>query len=340
MCIVGNTIGSSFIVDKQLLPANINQNVALIRPNTNYIEPLFLKYSLRSSFVQKQIIEEASTQAQPSLSLKQVGDFKIFTPPLQEQHKIAQILSTWDKAISTTESLIANSQQQKKALMQQLFAGKKRFTGFVGNWVGVKLGELCNKVTDGAHHSPNSVDVGYPMYSVKDMSMSGFKTGTARLISNGDYQSLVKQNCKPELNDILIAKDGSILKHCFVVNQSIEGVILSSIAILRPKLEKICPNFIAQYLGQDYVRLYVAKVFTTGSGVPRIVLKDFKKIKIQIPTIKEEQQKIASVLTAADQEIGTQQQKLIHLKQEKKALMQQLLTGKRRVKVDNKTETA
>jgi type I restriction enzyme S subunit len=275
--------------------------------------------------------------AKAGLNLPTIRSVPLTLPPIPEQRKIAQILSTWDKAISATESLIKNSKQHNTALMQQLLTGKKRFAGFKGEWEEVKLGELCSKVTDGAHHSPNSVDVGYPMYSVKDMSKSNFKVGTARLISNDDYQSLVKQNCKPELNDILIAKDGSILKHCFVVNQNIDGVILSSIAILRPKLKKVCPDFIAQYLGQDFVKLYVAKIFTTGSGVPRIVLKDFKKIKVLVPAVKE-QQKIASVLSAADQEIDTLQQKLTHLKQEKKALMQQLLTGKRRVIIDNTEE--
>ncbi len=66
---------------------------------------------------------------------------------------------------------------------------------------------------------------------------------------------------------------------------------------------------------------------------------DLKPLLVHIPTLKE-QQRIASVLSAADQEIETLQQKLTHLKQEKKALMQQLLTGKRRVKVDNETEAA
>jgi len=316
-----------------------HNNFFLMDYDRNKINKKFLIDYLRSNRVQHLILTKAGASTIPDLNHKDFYSIEFPLAPLEEQRKIAQILSTWDKAISTTESLIANSQQQKKSLMQQLLTGKKRFEGFDTNWVDEKLGELCNKVTDGAHHSPSSVNVGYPMFSVKDMNMYGFKIGSARLISNDDYQSLVKQNCKPELNDILIAKDGSILKHCFVVNQNIEGVILSSIAILRPKLEKISPNFIAQYFGQDYVKMYVAKAFTTGSGVPRIVLKDFKKIKIQMPTVKE-QQKITSVLITADQEIDTLQQKLNHLKQEKKALMQQLLTGKRRVIVDNETEVA
>ncbi|MEZ8957806.1 restriction endonuclease subunit S [Vibrio lentus] len=274
----------------------------------------------------------------PNLSAKVLEDFTVGCPPLPEQRKIAKILSTWDKAIATTEKLIATSKQQKKALMQQLLTGKKRLvdpeTGkaFEGDWEEVKLGDVCSKVTDGAHHSPKSVEYGYPMFSVKDMRATSFSENTARHISEEDYQALVKQNCKPELNDILIAKDGSILKYCFVVKEEVEGVILSSIALLRPKLNVISPNFIAQYFSQESVRFFVGKALTSGSGVPRIILKDFKGIHLRIPSLLE-QQKIASVLTASDKDIEVLEAKLAHFKQEKKALMQQLLTGKRRVKV-------
>ncbi|EAP94658.1 restriction endonuclease subunit S [Vibrio splendidus] len=283
---------------------------------------------------------KATQNAQKNINLQVLKPLEILTPPYKEQQKIAKILSTWDKAITTTEKLIATSKQQKKALMQQLLTGKKRLvnpdTGktFEGEWEEVKLGDVCSKVTDGAHHSPKSVECGYPMLSVKDMRATKFSENTARHISKEDYEALVKQNCKPELNDILIAKDGSILKYCFVVREEIEGVILSSIALLRPKLSIISPNFIAQYFSQESVRFFVGKALTSGSGVPRIILKDFKGIHLRIPSLLE-QQKIASVLTAADKEIEVFEAKLAHFKQEKKALMQQLLTGKRRVKVDD-----
>ena len=275
----------------------------------------------------------------PSLSKSVINKIKINLPPLPEQQKIATILSTWDKAISTTERLIDNSKQQKKALMQQLLTGKKRLLDdsgkpFEGEWEGVKLGNVCSKVTDGAHHSPKSVEHGYPMFSVKDMRPTGFAHNTARHISEDDFRSLEKQNCKPEIDDILIAKDGSILKYCFVVTEKVQGVILSSIALLRPQLNKIHPHFVAQYFSQESVRFFVGKALTSGSGVPRIILKDFKGIHLRIPNLFQ-QKKISAVLDNADKEIELLEQQLSDLKQEKKALMQQLLTGKRRVKVDD-----
>ncbi len=317
--------GENVVLGKSACYINVNLN-------TN-VE--FIYYVLSYAKTQLFFTSELTGSTIKNLSLKTIKLTKVNTPPLHEQLKIANILGTWDKAINFTKRLIDNSNKQKKALMQQLLTGKKRLLDDAGKvfgekWEDVKLGEVCSKVTDGAHHSPKSVENGYPMYSIKDMSPNGFSNNTARHISKDDFDLLAKQNCKPEINDILIAKDGSILKHCFAVKEDIQGVILSSIALLRPKLNKVFPDFIAQYFSQEYIKFFVGKALTSGSGVPRIILKDFKGIHIKLPSVVE-QQKIASVLTNADKEIELLEQQLAGLKQEKKALMQQLLTGKRRV---------
>ena len=320
------------------LSGAIANNLFRVIPNELEVTKDYIWVYLGQSKVKHFLFGNSTSSTMPAVSFKLVGKLLIDLPPLPEQQKIANILSTWDKAISTTKRLIDNSTQQKKALMQQLLTGKRRLLDdagkrFEGEWEDVKLGNICLKVTDGAHHSPQSVEIGYPMYSVKDMTSLGFRKNSARLISKEDFDKLVNQNCKPELNDILIAKDGSILKYCFVVKEKVEGVILSSIALLRPNLKKVFPEFIAQYFSQEYVRFFVGKALTSGSGVPRIVLKDFKGIQITLPSLKE-QQKVATVLTNADKEIELLEQQLADLQQEKKALMQVLLTGKKRVVVD------
>jgi len=202
------------------------------------------------------------------------------------------------------------------------------------DWTLEKLANICSKITDGAHHSPKSVSNGYPMYSVKDMTPGGFHADSARHISEADFLALERQNCKPLLNDILIAKDGSILKYCFVVEKEIEGVILSSIALLRPKLRVVEPKYISHYFSQEWVKFYVVKALTSGSGVPRIILKDFKSIKIPLPPLSE-QRKIAKILSTWDKAINATERLIDNRKQQKKALMQQLLTGKKRLLDDS-----
>ena len=116
----------------------------------------------------------------------------------------------------------------------------------MSEWKEYKIGDMCLKVTDGAHNSPPEVTEGYPMFSVKDMDENGFDFSDVKLISRNDFDKLVKSDCKPLKNDVLIAKDGSYLKHVFVCKEEKEEVILSSIAILRPNV-KIVNAFFSHF---------------------------------------------------------------------------------------------
>ena len=119
------------------------------------------------------------------------------------------------------------------------------------------------------------------MASVKDMHDWGFDITKCRKISKEDFKKLVRNDCKPLANDVLIAKDGSYLKHAFVVENETELVILSSIAMLRPN-EKVVPYYLAMYLKEPRVKARL-KGYVSGVALPRIILKDFKKFKVLLP---------------------------------------------------------
>lgn len=170
------------------------------------------------------------------------------------------------------------------------------------NWDIVSLEDISLKITDGSHSSPPSVEKGYPMASVKDMTNSGFNLLSCRHISLSDYEMLVKNGCKPIKNDVLIAKDGSYLKEIFVVKEEIEMAILSSIAIIRPDMTKINPEYLKYFLSDSRIKKMVADGYVSGSVIPRIVLKNFRKIKIVSPPL-EVQAKIAQILSSLDDKI-------------------------------------
>ena len=121
-----------------------------------------------------------------------------------------------------------------------------------GGWSIRTLQDLCVKITDGAHASPKSVDNGRPMASVKDMHNWGIDIDSCRQISEEDYENLVRNNCRPLKDDVLIAKDGSYLKHIFMVEDDMDIVLLSSIAILKPNTD-IVPYYLALMLGSASV---------------------------------------------------------------------------------------
>lgn len=169
-------------------------------------------------------------------------------------------------------------------------------------WKEYNLDELCLEITDGSHSSPKTVEQGYPMASVKDMEYSKINLETCRKISKEDYEKLVKGKCKLEINDVLIAKDGSYLKYVNVVKEDIDLVLLSSIAILRPDIRKIDPDFFKYYLVNPVISKRLEQGYVSGSVIRRIVLKDFKKFKIKIPDIIV-QKRIARILLDLDKKI-------------------------------------
>ena len=228
-----------------------------------------------------------------SLNQKIIGSIPLRLPPLPTQRKIAAILSAYDDLIENNTRRIKILEEMASALYREWFVNF-RFPGHekvrmeeseLGpkpeGWEVYTLESVCQRITDGSHWSPKSVSNGFPMASVKDMHDWGFDITKCRQIGEEDYQKLVHNDCKPLKEDVLIAKDGSYLKHIFVVEKEIDLVILSSIAILRPN-GRMLPHLLAMYLKDPSVEARM-KGYVSGVAVPRIDLKDFRKFKIVIP---------------------------------------------------------
>ncbi|AVO81480.1 TPA: restriction endonuclease subunit S [Serratia marcescens] len=276
---------------------------------------------------------------QPLVSQKPIYAVKLPMPPLPEQRKIAKILSTWDKAITTTERLIATSKQQKKALMQQLLTGKKRLidpeTGeaFEGDWEEVKLGDVLTKISNGLTYDSKATQ-GLPVSRIETISTG--KVNHAKVGYAPNDEKTIK--FKLQFGDILYSHINS-LEHIGRVAYFLDDKDLyhgMNLLLLRASKDadsKFIYFMLSSSLGKEFARSHAKSAVNQAS----ISTTDLKGFKAKLPGLGE-QQKIASVLTAADKEIELLQAKLAHLKEEKKALMQQLLTGKRRVKVEEQLE--
>lgn len=126
--IVGAKTGRTYfcIENNVHLPANINQNIALIRPSNEVLSSAFLKFVISAQDFQHQVDLEVTTQAQPSLSLKQVGEFEFNLPPITEQVMIAEKLNSLVSGIKLIQDKLQQTKLLKKALMQDLLTGKVR----------------------------------------------------------------------------------------------------------------------------------------------------------------------------------------------------------------------
>lgn len=170
-------------------------------------------------------------------------------------------------------------------------------------WRIKTLGEICLKITDGAHTSPPTVSNGKPMASVKDLTRFGVNIAKARLIASDDFDSLVKQGCKPEVGDVLIAKDGNTaLDTVCTVKHPLDAVLLSSVAILRPDQKQINSDFLKFYLSSSDVIDYLKTNFISGAAIPRVVLRDFKKAEISLPSLTA-QNVIVNILNSLEDRI-------------------------------------
>lgn len=198
-------------------------------------------------------------------------------------------------------------------------------------WENYSVGELCLRVTDGSHFSPKEVIDGYPMASSKDMLENDFDYSSIKKISETDFNKLVKGDCKPLKDDILIIKDGnSYLKYIFAIKEEKDLVVLSSIAILRPNKGLVNPLFFQSLLRAPQTKEAMSN-FVSGAAIPRIVLKDFKQMRVSIPPLPT-QRRIASILSAYDDLIENNL-KRIKLLEEKaqlhyKELMQEMSYSK------------
>ena len=154
-----------------------------------------------------------------------------------------------------------------------------------------RLEEICSLFTDGSHFSPEDEGVGYPMFSVKDMTPNGFNISGCKKIGEEAYKKLVANGCKPLNDDVVVAKDGSYLKTAFVIKGNPEIALLSSIAILRPKIDLVVPEYLSYFLKSDAVYRTVSLNYITGTALKRIILKGIRKIEVDLPDIGEQEQR-------------------------------------------------
>jgi type I restriction enzyme S subunit len=192
------------------------------------------------------------------------------------------------------------------------------------DWEVTNLRDASLLVTDGSHFSPKHQRSGYPLATVANMRENDIDVDSCYRITKEDYEKLVATGDKPEVNDVLFSKDGTV-GQCIVFRQKVDLIVLSSIAIIRPNLKKANPHFL-KYMLQSPAALGRITGSKTGSAIKRIILRDLNSIKIALPKKLEEQKRIVEVLTVADSAIELADNVIEKTERLKKGLMQQLLT--------------
>lgn len=295
---IGSTIGKIGIASQDLAT---NQQINSIVTNGEY-----LFYAL--SFQSNRIKILANEQAVPIINKSDFERIKVAFPPLAEQRKIAEVLGVWDEAIEKQARLIEKLALRKRALMQRLLSAKHRLPSFSEPWKEQKI----NKIT--------TIKKGEQVN--KDVLFSNAKYP---VINGGITPSGYLDTYNTKANTITISEGGN---SCGYVNFMTTPFWSGGHCYTIDAKDGINNLFIYQLLKNNEKYIMSLRV---GSGLPNIQIKDLGNIKFMIPTYQE-QTAIAEVLTAADREIELAKEKLERLRRQKRGLMQQLLTGKKRVK--------
>lgn len=285
---------------------------------------------INSEYGKKFIVSGEAGGAQKNVNAGMLKRMVIPLPPLNEQRKIAEILSTWDEAITTTERLLANSEQQKKALMQQLLTGKKRLPGFRRQWKSVKLGSLGGFVKGRGIKNDDITYEGVPCIRYGEIytTYNNFVVNPVSRIP----RRVAEQSLPIMTGDLLFTCSGEKLEEigkCVAYLGEGESYAGGDIIVLRQ--DGNSPAFLGYLMNYPLV---IKQKMRMGQGhsVVHISTRSLAEVEICLPP-QDEQDEIAHILLIADREIQALKEHLSYYINEKKALMQQLLSGKRRVDV-------
>ena len=284
--------------------------------------PLFMDYYSRTPQMINQIDRQSYgvTDFRKRLYWDSFAPISCTLPPIEEQQKIAAILTTQDRVIELKEKRLAEKQRQKKYLMQQLLTGKKRLPGFNGAWKTDCLGKLFFERKE---------------TNCENIEMLAI-TGTQGIIPRKELD--LKDNSSEDKSKYLRVCVGDIGYNTMRMWQGVsaysnyEGIVSPAYTILKPSSSINAKYFAYLFKMSEIVFLFYR--FSQGlvDDTRNLKYENFKKIKVCYPPDIKEQTAIAEVLSAADREIELLQQDIEQEKQKKKALMQLLLTGIVRVK--------
>lgn len=274
--------------------------------------------------------------AHPFIGLAKARKVRVYWPAESLRRRIAEILSTWDSAIEQTERLIDAKQRRKKALMQQLLTGKKRFAEFEGEeWIHATLEEVADLRFSGV--DKKSQDDERPVKLCNYMDVYSNDIITSRIcFMSATATSREIANFALKRGDVLITKDSETaddIGASAVVGEDLENVLCGyHLALLRPRHHLIDSTFLAKLFAENGIS---HRLSTLANGVTRYGLTNaaLRHLRISLPSLAE-QRKIAAVLNTADEEVVQLKSQLAALRRQKQGLMQVLLTGKVRVKVE------
>jgi type I restriction enzyme S subunit len=331
-------IARASVVIEQLENVLCGYHLALIKPNPSKFDSIFLTKLFELTIIRKQLINKANGTTRFGLNVATIENLMIPLPPLPEQQKIAEILSTVDQKIDSIDSKIEETQTLKRGLMQRLLSegiGHSEFKeSEIGRiptgWEVVKLKTLSTLIKDGTHGTHKEDPHGIPLLSAKDINNGKITfDNTPRLISIEDFNTIHKNYVLKD-KDILITVVGTLGRVAIVKNYSNNYTFQRSVAIIRLKENCHIQFYFQVFNSLNFQQQLILK--SNASAQAGVYLGELEKLNVPLPPL-EEQKQITEILSTTDEKLETLRAKKEAFETLKKGLMQKLLSGEVRVAV-------
>ncbi len=325
------TVGPVAILNTKLDFVILSTTATYFRCNDQVLSNLYLREFFTSGYFVQQYerVMKQSTRNQVPITTQRL--FYTILPTIVEQNAIASILSTWDEAIQKTQQLIEQLKKRNKGLMQQLLTGKNRLKGFSGKWAKVPMKEIFERVQRKSDVGSEDLDVltisgrfGFMSQNEKfNRVIAGSQLKNYVLLRNGEF-SYNKGN------------SNAYQYGCVFRLDEFKQALVPNVYISFRAIKEIDTTFYAHYFRHDLLKPELTKIISSGArmdGLLNVSADDYFAIKVPMPPI-DEQTAIGKVLTVAQMEQKLQEQQLTTLQEQKKGLMQMLLSGEVRVKTN------
>lgn len=332
------TVGEAFI---NLVDMAINQDLKGILPDRSRTNTYFLAHALRDKNRYLKSLGRGTTVS--GITTSDLERTHMALPPLDEQRKIASVLLTVDRAIQTTEAIIAQAKRVKRGLMQDVLVGGITEDGRIRDpedslgqfretalgkvpksWQMRPLSELCSEIVDSPHSTPTYSEDGVLIVRTSDIREGRFTPDEAKRISEDDYQDRVAR-LEPQPGDVVFTREAPV-GEAFKIPEGTRLCLGQRTMVFRPRPDLLDPDFLVHSIYSSRVRKRFDQL-VVGTTNPHLNVGTIRSFKLPVPSLGE-QQRIVDLLNSLDDQIDSEKAQKEDLQRLKHGLMQDLLTGR------------